>query len=91
MTYGPFMVGAFSHCTNVGKLPKQLPGIPIESKVFLNRYDFMEASVMLKLYIRYLFDSSKFCDKRFVALVCDNVILEREPSNIPIILFFSYL
>ena len=57
MTYGPFMVGAFSHCNNVGKLPKQLPGIPLESKVFLNRYDFMEASVMLKLYIRYLLNS----------------------------------
>lgn len=60
MTYGPFMVGAFSHSTNVGKLPKQLPGIPLEAKVFLNRYDFLEASIMLKHYMRQLSPKAKY-------------------------------
>lgn len=60
MTYGPFMVGAFSHSTNVGKLPKQLPGILPEAKVFLNRYDFFEASVMLKHYMRKWCPKAKF-------------------------------
>lgn len=60
MTYGPFMVGAFSHSTNVGKLPKQLPGVPFETKVFLNRYDFLEASVMLKHYMRKWCANAKF-------------------------------
>lgn len=60
MTSGPFMVGAFSHSTNVGKLPKQLPGVPFESKIFLNRYDFLEASVMLKHYMRKWCAKAKF-------------------------------
>lgn len=60
MTYGPFMIGAFSHSTNVGKLPKQLPSIPYEAKVFVNRFDFWEASVMLKHYLRKWCPKAKF-------------------------------
>ncbi|MCO5558702.1 hypothetical protein L7F22_012288 [Adiantum nelumboides] len=60
MTYGPFMLGAFSHSTNVGKLPKQLPSIPYEAKVFVNRFDFWEASVMLKHYLRKWAPKAKF-------------------------------
>ncbi|KAH7282339.1 hypothetical protein KP509_35G025900 [Ceratopteris richardii] len=60
MTYGPFMIGAFSHTTNVGKLPKQLPTFPYEAKVFVNRFDFWEASIMLKHYIRKWSPNAKF-------------------------------
>ncbi|KAI5068952.1 hypothetical protein GOP47_0015253 [Adiantum capillus-veneris] len=60
MTYGPFMLGAFSHSTNVGKLPKQLPSIPYEAKVFVSRFDFYEASVMLKYYLRKWAPKAKF-------------------------------
>eukprot|EP00249_Psilotum_nudum_P018753 c26947_g1_i1 orf=333-3047(-) len=46
----PVVVAAFSHSTAVGKLPKQLPGVPYDVKVFFERYNFHEASIMIKYY-----------------------------------------
>lgn len=47
------MVGAFSHSTAVGKLRKELPDVPADSRVIFPRYSLDEAAAVCHYYLRY--------------------------------------
>ncbi|KAJ7193674.1 hypothetical protein O6H91_Y517500 [Diphasiastrum complanatum] len=46
----PFYVSAFSHSTAVGKLPKQLPGVPRKARFRIHRFNIKETSSALEYY-----------------------------------------
>ncbi|KAK9740164.1 hypothetical protein RND81_03G016400 [Saponaria officinalis] len=52
MTHDDMMVGAFSHSTAVGKLRKDLPGVPDGARVDFPRYSLDEAGVICHYYLR---------------------------------------
>ncbi|MFZ8305252.1 hypothetical protein ACO1K3_14095, partial [Staphylococcus aureus] len=43
---------AFSHSTAVGKLRKELPDVPTDSRINLHRYDLEEAATVSHYYLR---------------------------------------
>lgn len=48
------MVGAFSHSTAVGKLRKDLPDVPPDSRINFPRYNLDEAETVFHYYIRQM-------------------------------------
>lgn len=52
MMHNDMMVGAFSHSTAVGKLRKELPDVPTDSRINLPRYDLEEAATVCHYYLR---------------------------------------
>ncbi|TKY47221.1 28S ribosomal protein S29 [Spatholobus suberectus] len=52
MMHDDMMVGAFSHSTAVGKLRKDLPDVPVDSRVMLPRYSLDEAETVCHYYLR---------------------------------------
>ncbi|XP_074279540.1 uncharacterized protein LOC141604887 [Silene latifolia] len=52
MTHNDMMVGAFSHSTAVGKLRKDLPGVPDGARVDFPRFSLDEAGVVCHYYAR---------------------------------------
>uniref|UniRef100_A0A803LCX5 Small ribosomal subunit protein mS29 n=1 Tax=Chenopodium quinoa TaxID=63459 RepID=A0A803LCX5_CHEQI len=52
MTHDDMMVGAFSHSTAVGKLRKDLPGVPDNARIDFPRYTLDEAAAVCHYYVR---------------------------------------
>ncbi|KAG4920514.1 hypothetical protein AAZX31_18G055500 [Glycine max] len=52
MVHDDMMVGAFSHSTAVGKLRKDLPDVPVDSRVMFPRYSLDEAETVCHYYLR---------------------------------------
>ncbi|KAH9623941.1 hypothetical protein KSS87_009605 [Heliosperma pusillum] len=52
MTHNDMMVGAFSHSTAVGKLRKDLPGVPDGARVDFPRFSLDEAGTVCHYYLR---------------------------------------
>ncbi|XP_021716790.1 uncharacterized protein LOC110684663 [Chenopodium quinoa] len=52
MTHDDMMVGAFSHSTAVGKLRKDLPGVPDNARIDFPRYSLDEAAAVCHYYLR---------------------------------------
>ncbi|XP_010685948.2 uncharacterized protein LOC104900263 [Beta vulgaris subsp. vulgaris] len=52
MTHDDMMVGAFSHSTAVGKLRKDLPGVPSDARIDFPRYTLDEAAAVCHYYLR---------------------------------------
>ena len=55
MTHDDMMVGAFSHSTAVGKLRKDLPGVPDDARINFPRYTLDESAAVCHYYLRYVF------------------------------------
>lgn len=55
MVHDDMMVGAFSHSTAVGKLRKDLPDVPVDSRVMFPRYSLDEAETVCHYYLRYAY------------------------------------
>lgn len=55
MMHDDMMVGAFSHSTAVGKLRKDLPDVPIDSRLMFPRYTLDEAEAVCHYYLRYAY------------------------------------
>lgn len=53
MIHDNMMVGAFSHSTAVGKLRKDLPGVPADARINFPRYSVDEVAVVCHYYLRY--------------------------------------
>lgn len=53
--HNDMMVGAFSHSTAVGKLRKELPDVPTDSRINLPRYDLEEAATVCHYYLRHAY------------------------------------
>ncbi|XP_057534411.1 uncharacterized protein LOC130812816 [Amaranthus tricolor] len=52
MTHDDMMVGAFSHSTAVGKLRKDLPGVPDDARINFPRYTLDESAAVCHYYLR---------------------------------------
>ncbi|KAG2672956.1 hypothetical protein I3843_13G058300 [Carya illinoinensis] len=54
MVHDDMMVGAFSHSTEIGKLRKDLPDVPVDACVTFPRYSLDEATTVCHYYLRLL-------------------------------------